>query len=319
LENGKDRPRPAHHHSVESLALSPDGRLLLSGSNDRKVGLWEVFTGQEILTFSKHQRAVDAVAFSPDGRLAASAGGELHVPYGVKEPRRIRIWEVAGGEEIATFGGHDSDVVALAFSPDGAKLVTALKNNTTLVWDLKGLKLPTRTPVPKTLEQLWADLAAGAPAAHAAIALLAEKREPAVAYLKDRLQPALPQDPQQIKKLVADLASDRFALREAATKQLLAFDPPPLSAIRQALGANPSLESRRRLEQILSQVEGPLVVDSETVRGARAVAVLEKVASPEARRILEKLAQGAPEARLTREAKASLARLARAPGDHFLR
>jgi WD40 repeat protein len=315
LETGGHLARAAHRHHVEALAVSPDGRLLLSASLDRQVKLWETLTGQEILTFSNHRRAVGAVAFSPDGRLAASGGGWLGYPYEVKEPPRIRVWDVGTGQEVATFSGHDSDVIGLVFLPDGTRLVTALKNNTMLVWNVAGLNLPTERPAPRTLEQLWADLLGSAPKAHAAIAVLAAAAEPAVVYLNDRLQAAPHLDPDKVKKHLAGLESGQFAVREEATRRLLALEAPALPAVRQALAAKPSLETRRRLEQVLAQLESPVVTAPETVRQVRAVAVLERVGSRQARQVLTKLAQGSGEARLTQEAKASRKRLAGAYGD----
>jgi RNA polymerase sigma factor (sigma-70 family) len=311
LESGRSKPiGQAHKHEVGTLALSPDGRLLLSGSLDRTVRLWEVLTGQEIRTFDKHQRAVGAVAFSPDGRLAASGGGNLGVPYDVKDPPRIRLWDVASGDEIQTFTGHGCDVGALAFSPDGTHLVAALQNSTMLVWNVAGVKASRRRPLPQDLSSLWADLGGEAPKAYATIEILTAGREQAVAYLERRLQPARRIDQHHVKKLIADLDDDHFAVREAASSALLKLDAQALPAVRQALAEKPALETRRRLERILAQVEGPVVTAPETVRAARALVVLERIASPEARQVLEKLAQGAPEARLTQEAKVTLERLA---------
>jgi WD40 repeat protein len=311
LETGKTKVinRP-HKHQVEALALSPDGRLLLSGSLDRTVRLWEVLTGQEIRTFAKHQRAVGAVAFSPDGRLAASGGGRLGYPYDVKDPARIRLWEVGSGDEIKTFTGHDSDVVALAFSPDGTTLAAALQNTSILVWNVARIKPRSTRPLAKGLDSLWADLAADPATAHAAIDSLAAAPDRTLAYLKKRLQPAPRLDIKHVQQLIADLDSDRFAVRAAATDQLLKYDTQILSALREALAAQPALETRRRLERLVAQVEGPVVTVPETIRGARALAVLERIASSEARQLLATLAQGPPEARLTQEAKASLDRLA---------
>jgi len=80
-------------------------------------------------------------------------------------------------------------------------------------------------------------------------------------------------------------------------------------ALRQALSADPSPEARRRIEGLLEKLAKPLALP-ETLRGVRAVESLEHIATPEARQVLQKLADGAP-ASLTREAKAALERLAK--------
>jgi hypothetical protein len=304
-----------HGHNVQilALALSPDGRLLLSGSLDRTVRLWEILSGQEILSFEKHQRAVGAVTFSPDGRLAASGGGRLGYPYDVKEPPRIRVWDVATGHELKTFSGHNSDVVALAFSPGGMTLVTALKNTSILVWDVAGIKPQARSVVPKSLDLLWADLAGDPRLAHAAIEILEAAPSRTIDYLKTHLRPTPPLDNDQVKRLIADLNNAQFTVREKATTQLLTLDVQVLPAIRKALAARPDPEMRQRLERILAQLDGPWIRGGpETIRGARAMGILERIATSDARQVLEKIARGDPEARLTREAKASLERLTEA-------
>jgi hypothetical protein len=78
--------------------------------------------------------------------------------------------------------------------------------------------------------------------------------------------------------------------------------------LREVLQGKPSPEVKRRVERLLGQVKGPFV-SGEMLRALRAVEVLEHMATPEARQLLEALARGTPEARLTQEAKASLARV----------
>jgi hypothetical protein len=79
-------------------------------------------------------------------------------------------------------------------------------------------------------------------------------------------------------------------------------------ALRQTLANKPTLEVRRRVQAILERLRGP-VTRPEVLQALRAVAVLEDIGTPAASRLLEDLAKGAPEARQTREAQASLRRL----------
>jgi hypothetical protein len=98
------------------------------------------------------------------------------------------------------------------------------------------------------------------------------------------------------------------------TRDLEALKDEARPALRRALADNPSAEVRKRLEELLSRPA--LLPPGEALRRVRAVEVLERLGTPEARRLLGALAGGEPEARLTREAQAALRRLAEraAPG-----
>ena len=114
-----------------------------------------------------------------------------------------------------------------------------------------------------------------------------------------------------MERLITDLDSDRFEVRDAAARELTQLGEQVEPALRRVLEGKPSPEARRRVEALLT---GPRRVRSpEGLRGLRAVQALECVGTAEARRVLEGLSRGAPEARLTREAKAALRRLAGGP------
>src|SRR5205823_5086816 len=98
-------------------------------------------------------------------------------------------------------------------------------------------------------------------------------------------------------------------VREGAAKELEAVGETAAGTLRAALGEKSSLEARRRVERLLEKLRGP-VTRPETLRALRAVAVLEDIGSAEARQILTTLTKGEPDARLTREAQATLKRLA---------
>jgi HEAT repeat protein len=134
--------------------------------------------------------------------------------------------------------------------------------------------------------------------------------------LNDRLRPAQPPDPERLRRLLADLDSDEFDVREAAARGLAELGEQAAPALRKSREAAPSAEVRRRLEGLLADavLAGRRPVRSpETLRALRAVHVLEQVGTPEARHVLERLAQGAPEARITTEARATLERLGAGP------
>jgi len=301
-----------HRHEVESVAFSPDGKILASGSLDLTVRLWEVASGKEILTLRGHRRAVTSVVFSPDGKVVASGSGASREPIWTKEPNKVRLWDVATGEELAPFQGHGTDVLCLAFSPDGSRLASGLRNSTVLLWDTTQAVHALRRVAqlgPKELEALWSDLAGeDTRKAHAAIWTLTAISNQAASFLKGHLHPAVSKwDPEQIRRWIADLDSDQFAVRQEAMKKLEQVSEDARPALRRALDSKPSLETRKRLEELLSK---PKVLRSgEELRGVRAVEVLEHIGTPGAREVLESLVKGAPAARQTREAKTSLERL----------
>src|SRR5262249_5404273 len=110
--------------------------------------------------------------------------------------------------------------------------------------------------------------------------------------------------------VLADLDSTDYPRRQAASRRLATLADPAGPALRAALKADPSPEKRRRIEEALATLTG--VPPANVLRDLRGVEVLERIGTPEARQLLGELARGAPGARLTREAKAALERLATA-------
>lgn len=124
------------------------------------------------------------------------------------------------------------------------------------------------------------------------------------------MRPAGAVDAKQLARLIADLGSSGFRERERAQDELERLDDKAEPTLRRALAQAPSLEVRRRLEKLLQRLEGP-VIAPEQLRNLRAVEALERIATPAAQQLLGTLAQGDPEARLTRDANQSLSRLQR--------
>jgi WD40 repeat protein len=314
LETGKEILTLAgHQHVVGALAVPRDGKVLLSGSDDCTGRLWDVLSGKEVFTLAGHKRTVGAVAFSPDGRLAASGGCSTTNPSDLREPRRIRLWDLFTGKEVAHFEGHTADVTSLAFSPDGSRLVSGLRDGTVLVWDVTALpRLPALAVRVDELDGLCKDLAASnVLKVHQAVWKLTATPDKAVPFLKEHVPPAAEVDADKVRRWIADLDSEEFAVRAAAVKELERLGDRAAPALREALAGKPSAEVRKQAEELLAGLR--LVRSPEVLQRLRAVEVLERIGSPEAHRLLEALARGAPAARETREAKASLDRLARRP------
>jgi HEAT repeat protein len=115
---------------------------------------------------------------------------------------------------------------------------------------------------------------------------------------------------ERLARLIADLDSGQFDVRRKAAAELQRLGELAGPALRQALAGRPSPEVRRSVGPLLAQLEHDQH-SPERLRGLRAVAVLEHVGTPAARQALEGLSHGAEGARLTEEARAALARLAR--------
>jgi WD40 repeat protein len=307
----------AHKQAIVALALSSDDRLLLSGSYDRQVRLWERITGKEIFTFQGHQRALAAVAFSPNGRLAASAGGNPAHPYPASDPRKIRLWDTMTGKELMQFQGHDTDVTSLDFSPDGSLLASGLRNATVLVWavppGIANAPAPNQAVKDEDLTRLWRELAGdNASQARSALWTLVACRDQAVSILRARLKPAPSVEAKQIQRWISDLGSEEFATREKAVQELNELGELAESAVKKALDDPPTLEARRRLNQVLDRIHRG-IPSGTMIQSLRAVEVLERIGTNESKSLLKSLAGGASESRLALEAKAALERLEKRP------
>jgi len=114
-----------HTREVNSIAFSPDGKVLASGSFDNSIKLWDISTGRLIRSLEKHG-AVCALAFSLGGILAA--GGY----------KTIRVWEINSGRLLVSISdAHSRDVTSVAFRPDGAVLASGSNDNTIKLWDME--------------------------------------------------------------------------------------------------------------------------------------------------------------------------------------
>jgi len=119
-------PQLGHANDVRSVAFSPDGKQVLSGSLDHTIKLWDVESGREIRTFLGHTEWVNSVAFSPDGKQTLSCSGD----------QTIKLWDVNTGKEIRTFLGHTWEVTSVAFSPDGKQVLSGARDRTVKLWDV---------------------------------------------------------------------------------------------------------------------------------------------------------------------------------------
>ncbi|HKU75800.1 MAG TPA: caspase family protein [Pyrinomonadaceae bacterium] len=122
-----------HRGAVNDVSYSPNGSLIATAGDDRKIKLWDATSRKLLNDLEGHSGEVSAIDFSPDGRLLVSAG----------ENNEVFLWDVQSGRLIRGFRGHGSGVNSVAFSPDGKTLATTggkyqdVSDNSIRIWDVQ--------------------------------------------------------------------------------------------------------------------------------------------------------------------------------------
>ena len=114
-----------HSGWVNSAVFSPDGRRVLTASDDKTARLWEAESGKLLATFLGHTASVKSAVFSPDGRRVLTASGDTSA----------QLWETDSGKPLATFQGHSGSAISAVFSPDGQRVLTASDDKTARLWE----------------------------------------------------------------------------------------------------------------------------------------------------------------------------------------
>lgn len=310
--------------------FSPDGRLLafrtqaqLSRDSTNFAGLatarplirvWHVGTGRELGQFrggmGEETLGIGSLRFSADNKSLAVARWGARWESGRAADIFVPVLEVASGQPRRVFAGHTDHVASVAFSPDGKILATGSSDTTILLWDMKRRDGPdmAEKPPAERLRSYWADLAShDAARAYDAILAFEAMPGPGVAFLAGRLQPVAPVSPGEVAKAIADLDGDSFEGRQEASARLAELHEMALPALTKALAGEATPEARRRMKKLLHALDVGHRSPAR-MRELRAVEILERIGTAEARRVLARLAAGIPEAILTLEALASLAR-----------
>lgn len=282
-----------------AILFAPDGKSVAVATRDG-VLLWDPSAGREIRRFGANDLWAGTAAFSPDGRLLA----------GVEYRAGLCLWDVATGTVLRRVTSGRAEVTAFAFSRDGKALATAFSDTTVIVWDVKALLVAPAPQAPsgETLEALWKGLASSdAALAAKALRKVQQAGPAAAAFLKGRVRPVATPDPKLLDRLVGELGSSKFAVREQAGLELERLGDQALPTLRQILRGNPPLETKQRLVKLVARMEGPSS-DVSVLQLIRAVEVLEEIGGADAEAALGSLAKGMPGHRVTEAARDALRR-----------
>ena len=292
--------------AVPAMAYSPDGRTLVLATMGRMLRFCDPITSAERANveavdlpddpiareMSRDFVSLTSLTFSPDGKWLATGGPD----------RTVRVWEVATRREVRRFTGHDQGVTSVGFGPGGQTIVSTGEDGAVYQWNPRpatSLKIG-----PTTWEELGS---ADSVLAYRAIWTLADDPVAATKLLREKVPPtkAVPAD--RIAQWVKQLDARRYADREAAMKALMALDGVASPILNEFLSKEPSAESRERIEKLLALHRAdPVGAD---LQRSRAVQALELGGTTAARTLLTEWAAGAPNARLTEDAKSALVRL----------
>jgi WD40 repeat protein len=294
-EEDSSTPRGAVQFSADG------GRVVVFWANGRVTG-YDTADGavrfREPRTWSNSRTA----ALRPDGDWFATTA---------RTSRRIALRNVADprADRNAVFLAEcKSNVVGLAFTPDGKRLVSAHEDGTALVWDVEAALKTAPPPDPEPAESLWLLLASGdAKQAGKGVAGLIARPDAAVQLLAEEARPVTAPPADRIKAAIAALGDRDFKVREAAERQLRAWGE---LASDELTAAEPTAnaEQGERIRRLLEALDGE-ETDLTRLQLLRAVEVLERVGGPSAKAVLERLAGGAAVSGVTREAKEALKRL----------
>jgi WD40 repeat protein len=336
---------------IFSVALSPDTRLLAVSEGDGMLRLYDTVSGKTVQQIDLRQQFGLTICFSPDGRMVVGVGnslirlwetatGKVRASFGTArddihcvtfagssrvlltgEGSVVRCRDVLSGKADGVFAtlDHPGLAASLACSADLRRLVSGSSDSTALVWDLAAI-LAKRRPgqqqdlAARELDALWRELNdAESVKSWQAMRSLGATPSQAVALLEERLPAVVAPDEKRIAKLIGELDSDQFAVRDRATQELGKLGRQAEDQLRKALRDAASAEVRERVKELLQQIEkdgSTRVAVADEVTVVRAVELLELLDTPEARILLRKWAKGAAKARLTEEAQAALQRLA---------
>src|SRR5258708_7893283 len=117
-----------HREAVGSVAFSPDGLRIVTGSDDQTAKVWEAASGRELLTLKGHSARIYSVAFSPDGGRIVTGSDD--------QTAKLWDWNAVSGQELPTLSEHTTTAInSVAFSQNGQRIVTGSDDQKAKVWE----------------------------------------------------------------------------------------------------------------------------------------------------------------------------------------
>jgi WD40 repeat protein len=238
--------------------------------------------------------------FAPDGRRIALVG----------EASRLLVLDVVSGAVVVDQDTGQIGLAHVAFRPDGRQLLTQGSAGWCLVWDVPA-PAPLKPLAENEIEEAWEKLGAKDPAAALPwVGRCSVSGEAAAEFIGKRLKSEAAVPKEELQTLVAGLAAPTFREREAARKRLQELGEPIVPALRAEIARTADAEAAERLRRIVDQPSALLPLPAaEVVRGLRALEALEHIATPLARKVIERTAAGPVGMPLADEARAVLGRM----------
>ena len=119
-----------HQGAATTIAISPDGKLIASGSEDSSIKLCDSLSGNVIRTLEGSGARVASLNFGSGGRLVSSAG------------EAVRVWDTKSGKNVAVLQGHEAEVTSVAWDPNGKRIISGSSDGTITFWDPDRLASP---------------------------------------------------------------------------------------------------------------------------------------------------------------------------------
>jgi RNA polymerase sigma factor (sigma-70 family) len=291
--------------STKCIALASGGKLL-AVAEDKAVQLWDLSATKKTTRLAGLEKPLTELSFSNDGQTLV----------GLMDGSTIRVWELARGATRSEITHNRGKVQSLALSPDGTMLATtAVDGKGIFLWTTAARRLShTGPPVelsPPALAAIWGDLASSQrDKADAAWEKLGAAGDTAVPFIAEKIRaiavPAI--DIKKIEKAMADLDADKFAVRERASKDLIAMGELAVIPIRRFLEKGPSQEATSRAHQILEKIAQP-TPSPDHQRVMEIIDLLEQSRTPKAIALLQEIDRDALVPRIQSQAHGALQRI----------